>query len=364
MARTRRINQGFTLIELLVVVSIIALLISILLPAVGETRRQARISLCTSNMKQHGLGAQNFATQNNDTLPCAPNSTAPNTPGNPAYTAVGPPGQIALNFGNQYQPTNGFAWAGTGVRTLSAAPNALNPVLNFSEYMENLQDWNGYWVMMSEYMVDGEGIQALQDVFASPSDTSTKNRSFPVMRKYMRDNNGQWWALNQTQARFASYGSRPLCGSYRYTACAFTSPAIYSCDRFGASVTPDFDMTRGTGSAGDWGPGTRAKYLRRNPTSAVDYPSQKVLFWMWFAWHNPESGLWCEDGVVCPIAMADGSAKAVRPYQDGYPYIPIGQAGRHENAGAFYTIQYTATGEPWPGHFWLTNGGIKGRDIQ
>lgn len=360
MARTRRLNQGFTLIELLVVVSIIALLISILLPAVGETRRQARISLCTSNMKQHGLGAQNFASQNNDTLPCAPNSTAPNTPGNPAYTVLGAPGTIAKNFGNEFQPTNGFAWRGTGVQSLTAAPNNVGRVLNNSEYMINFQDWNGYWVMLSEYMVDGEGIQAVQDVFASPSDTSTKNRSFPRMRKYMRDNNGQWWALNQTDSIPALAGV--LCGSYRYTACAYTSPVIYSCNRDGGTLTPDFDMTQG-GNV-EWGPGSRAKYVRRNPTSAVDYPSQKVLFWMWYAWHNPDSVLWCEDGVVCPIALADGSAKAVRPYQDGYPYIGLGQPARYENAGPFYSIYRVASGEPWAGHFWLTNGGIKGRDIQ
>ena len=70
------------------------------------------------------------------------------------------------------------------------------------------------------------------------------------------------------------------------------------------------------------------------------------------------------DFAAAEAALADGSARAVRPYQDGFPYIPIGTPGRYENAGPFYTIQYTATGEPWPAHFWLTNGGIKGRDIQ
>ena len=82
-------SEAFTLVELLVVIGIIALLISILLPALGKAQESARQTACASNLKSLGQAINIYATKFKNSLP---------------------PGQVASTLAGRTDPNGGTNW--------------------------------------------------------------------------------------------------------------------------------------------------------------------------------------------------------------------------------------------------------------
>jgi len=100
--RAKSSRRAFTLVELLVVVAIIGVLVALILPAVQSAREAARRMSCGNNLRQIGLGLQNFES----TFKYFPSSLRP-TPvdANGLFNGWSAPAQILpyLEQGNLYR---------------------------------------------------------------------------------------------------------------------------------------------------------------------------------------------------------------------------------------------------------------------
>jgi prepilin-type N-terminal cleavage/methylation domain-containing protein/prepilin-type processing-associated H-X9-DG protein len=71
-------SPAFTLIELLVVIAVIALLVGILLPALGGARRSARATVCAANLAQIGVGTVAYSADHKEAVIPSYNMTGTN----------------------------------------------------------------------------------------------------------------------------------------------------------------------------------------------------------------------------------------------------------------------------------------------
>jgi len=128
-------TRGFTLIELLVVIAVIALLMSIMMPALGQAKKYTRAVICRANLRQWGLCWKMFVDDNNDQfmgslmwfrpleryykdrklLLCPSAKKPPQTSNNPAqYTFIyGYPGGKFNTWSVEYPWSSGDFWYGS-----------------------------------------------------------------------------------------------------------------------------------------------------------------------------------------------------------------------------------------------------------
>ncbi len=97
---------AFTLIELLVVIGIIALLISVLLPALGRAREMGKRAVCKSNLRQIGISFYHYSEDFEGWFPAKPHPSNPNATVSQLATVQ------HTGFGNPFTNGWGLQFAG------------------------------------------------------------------------------------------------------------------------------------------------------------------------------------------------------------------------------------------------------------
>ncbi len=129
--RTR--NKGFTLVELLVVIGIIAVLISILLPALNKARSQAKTVKCASNLKQICQSLMMYEMDAKGGMPWARVDTGTTGPNGLSSSQFYPKGWYWANE----LVSQGYIQAAHGIITGGSAP-ALDTIFRCPEGSDDL----------------------------------------------------------------------------------------------------------------------------------------------------------------------------------------------------------------------------------
>ncbi len=123
-----RQRTAFTLIELLVVISIIALLVGILLPALGAARRTAQSAVCLSNVRQFGSALGVHVADNNGKLPTY---NAFDYSSSSVSPADDPTGLMQSTWAVDFARTMGFDFAESEIPAINARLNGTDGPAGF-----------------------------------------------------------------------------------------------------------------------------------------------------------------------------------------------------------------------------------------
>lgn len=335
--------RGFTLIELLVVIAIIALLIGILLPALGEARRAGKLAVCQSNTRQFGTATGTYSSDFQDRIFAF--TWGVNTVGQTDYPDLDGP----YNF-----PTEAAAAQAVDILRRRAG----------REDIPKINNWIPHVYYTHLVINDFLSQQLPEKMVVCPEDKPRLDWQDDPRNNF---DNGVWLPFQPTPGPTAKrwpYSSsyRPVVASYdRYQSSSIKARSGDAVRRRIQHFNRRFNTYNVQGDAD----------LGNLKIADVAFPSQKVHMYDEFARHFGKNEYYFLDPDARePLLMFDGSGNVARTADANLGWIP-----RNPTA-AEYLINYNPSpndawyppprdpgGDALPARYNFTRGGLQGLDF-